>query len=153
MQYLAAGLIQRMPWLGRSHPSNLCKILHNLSIDPNILTPQTLIEIITWRNHHLNRVQPDGTNTDNPLGLFAYQLRQSLALLPTYLHPPHEQNNLKLKENQARLRRAKEEEQIHLRQVQAQRNDPEAQARIANYQTQCRAALREIRDSQVVLRV
>ncbi|CAI9411567.1 hypothetical protein [Aestuariimicrobium sp. T2.26MG-19.2B] len=126
VQRLAAALVQRLPWLGRTHIGNVCSALAAANIDPEVTTATDLIEVLDHHNRHRGVPSVPADAQRHPLGLLVHQLRAALPHVPELPRQAAMRQRAEiLRERQQRLTAAA----IRDSQLEAERADPSLQAK------------------------
>lgn len=138
VQQLAAKITERLPWLRGTHIWALCRTLMALGVDDRGWTAQDIIDLLDRRNVTLGLYSVASSSQRAPLRLFAHQLRHALG---DVTEPPRQ-----AREREREVVAAQRERECAARaelvaQLEAERRDPEAQARIAATKASIRADL------------
>lgn len=128
VQRLAGRLAQRLPWLAHGHIGGLCHTLSTLGLDDTGWTAQDVLDLLDHRNTAQGLYSVPSSSQRDPLALLAHQLRAALVDVDEPPRRRRERLQAALRAEQARDRAARAERQAL---VDAERADPEAQARIA----------------------
>ncbi len=142
VQRLAAGLVQRMPWLGRQHIGHLCQVLERHHVDDQGWTVADILNHIdAYDAQHGLRAVSVGSQR-NPVGLFAAQLARVVAAVQS---PPIEQRR---REQDARAQaRRSARQRLQEAQVirEARADDPRRQRRHVQLLTATRETIARAR--------
>lgn len=142
LQRLAASLVQRLPWLGRTHMGNVCSALEAAGVNPDLTTANDLIEVINRHHERLGLASLAADAQQRPLGLLVHQLR---AALPHIDEMPSQvaarQRAQVLLERQQRLQAAAARDH----QLEIERRDPQLQAKDRARRAALRAHLQGLR--------
>ncbi len=142
LQRLAAGLVQRLPWLGRTHMGNVCSALAAAGVNPDLTTANDLVEILNRHHQRLGLASLAADAQQRPLGLLVHQLR---AALPHVDEMPSQvtarQRALARLEREQRLEAASSRDH----QLEVERNDPQLQAKSQARRAALRAHLQGLR--------
>lgn len=138
VQRLAAGIAQRLPWLARGHIGSLCRTLTVLGLDDTGWSAHDVLDMLDRRNVQLGLYSLTSSSQRDPLALFAHQVRAALVDVD---EPPRLRRSREAAARAAARAATHAEREAEDARLEAQRNDPAVQARIAETKRRMREQL------------